>query len=233
MEENFIIIIYEKEVKLNQILKEQVSKLKSYQIYKVTDEKKLIELFESQIINVLILNLNELNENLKKIILDYRLNNRIENLICYYNRNNFYLNIKETEITVLEKPFKIISLVNKLEQLLDPKTYGNSNILLMNHIKFLPYEKVLINLKTKKNEHLTEKENKLLLYLHSNKNIEITKNDLLNSIWGVSESLNTHTLETHIYRLKQKINKLDPKLSFLLSNQKGLYVMQLKAVESL
>ena len=232
MEENFVIIIYEKEVKLNQILKEQVSKLKSYQIYKVTDEKKLIELFESQIINVLILNLNELNENLKKIILDYRLNNRIENLICYYNRNNFYLNIKETEITVLEKPFKIISLVNKLEQLLDPKTYGNSNILLMNHIKFLPYEKVLINLKTKKNEHLTEKENKLLFYLHSNKNIEITKNDLLNSIWGVSESLNTHTLETHIYRLKQKINKLDPKLSFLLSNQKGLYVMQLKAEES-
>ena len=75
--------------------------------------------------------------------------------------------------------------------------------------------------------------NKLLFYLHSNKNIEITKNDLLNSIWGVSESLNTHTLETHIYRLKQKINKLDPKLSFLLSNQKGLYVMQLKAEESL
>ena len=61
MEKNFIIIIYEKEIKLNQILKEQISKLKSYQICTVTDEKKLIELFESQIINVLILNLNELN----------------------------------------------------------------------------------------------------------------------------------------------------------------------------
>mgnify|MGYP000870247776 FL=1 len=231
VKENFIIIIYEKEIKLNQILKEQVSKLKSYQIYKVTDEKKLIELFESQIINVLILNLNELNENLKKIILDHRLNNRIENLICYYNRNNFYLNIKETEITVLEKPFKIKTLVNKLEQLLAPKSYENSNILLMNHIKFLPYEKVLINLKTNNNEHLTEKENKLLFYLHSNKNIEITKNHLLNSIWGVSESLNTHTLETHIYRLKQKINKLDPKVSMLLSNQNGLYVMKLKVEE--
>ena len=103
----------------------------------------------------------------------------------------------------------------------------------MEHIKFLPYEKVLINLKTKNKEHLTEKENKLLFYLHTNKNIEITKNDLLNSIWGVSESLNTHTLETHIYRLKQKINKLDPKLSFLLSNQNGLYVMKLTAEGSL
>jgi len=232
VEENYIIIIYEKEIKLNQILKEQVSKLKSYKIYDVTDQKKLIELFESKIINVLILNLNELNENLKKIILDHRLNKRIKNLLCYYNKNNFYLNIKETEITVLEKPFKIKALVNKLEQLLELKTYENSNILLINHIKFLPYEKVLINLKTKKNEHLTEKENKLLFYLHNNKNIEITKNDLLNSIWGVSESLNTHTLETHIYRLKQKINKLDPTLSFLLSNQNGLYVMKLKVEES-
>ena len=182
---------------------------------------------------MLILNLNELNENLKKIILDHRLNNRIKNLLCYYNKNNFYLNIKETKITVLEKPFKIKTLVNKLEQLLDPKTHENSNILLMNHIKFLPYEKILINIKTKNKEHLTEKENKLLFYLHTNKNIEITKNDLLNSIWGVSESLNTHTLETHIYRLKQKINRLDPKLSFLLSNQNGLYFMKLTAEGSL
>ena len=39
VKENFVIIIYEKEIKLNQILKEQVSKLKSYHIYKVTDEK--------------------------------------------------------------------------------------------------------------------------------------------------------------------------------------------------
>ena len=50
MEENYIIIIYEKEIKLNQILKEQVSRLKSYKIYDVTDQKKLIELFESKII---------------------------------------------------------------------------------------------------------------------------------------------------------------------------------------
>ncbi|MDC0969141.1 winged helix-turn-helix domain-containing protein [Alphaproteobacteria bacterium] len=232
MEEKINILIYEKEIKLNQILKEQVSKLKSYQIYKVTDEKKLIELFESQIINVLILNLNQLNENLKTIILDHRLNNTIKNLLCYYNKSNFYLNIKETEITVLEKPFKIKTLVNKLERLLDPKTYENSNVLLMNHIRFLPYEKVLINLKTKNKERLTEKENKLLLYLYNNKNIEITKNKLLNSIWGLSEGLNTHTLETHIYRLKQKINKLDPNLSFLLSNQNGLYLMELKVEES-
>jgi len=97
---------------------------------------------------------------------------------------------------------------------------------LMKDLKFLPFEKVLINLNTKHKEHLTEKENKLLLYLCNNKNIEITKNDLLSTIWGFSESINTHTLETHIYRLKQKLNKLEPKSSFLISNNNGIYSFQ-------
>ena len=54
----------------------------------------------------------------------------------------------------------------------------------------------------------------------------MTKNDLLSSIWGVSESINTHTLETHIYRLKKKLQKLDPASSFLLTNNNGLYSFQ-------
>ena len=232
MKEKNTILIYEKDLKLNQILKEQISKLNTGEVYNITDEKKLQNLLESIKVNILILNLNQLNENIKNIIENHKFNKSINNLLGYYNKNYPYSGINENEIKVLEKPFKIIDIVNKIENLLSPKTLDNSNILLMNHLKFLPYEKVLINLKTKNKEHLTEKENKLLFYLHSNKNIEITKNDLLNSIWGVSESLNTHTLETHIYRLKQKINKLDPTLSFLLSNQNGLYVMKLKVEES-
>ena len=102
----------------------------------------------------------------------------------------------------------------------------------MEHLKFLPYEKIIINLKTKNKEHLTEKENKLLFYLYSNKNIEITKNDLLNVIWGVSESINTHTLETHVYRLRQKLYKVAPEFSFLLSNENGSYTMRFKVNES-
>jgi DNA-binding response OmpR family regulator len=117
-------------------------------------------------------------------------------------------------------------LLKELEKLLSRKTYQNSDIFLMNDLKFLPYEKLLINLNSKNKEHLTEKENKLLLYFCSNKNIELTKKDLLSSIWGVSESINTHTLETHIYRLKQKLIKLEPKSSFLLLNNNGLYSFQ-------
>ena len=81
----------------------------------------------------------------------------------------------------------------------------------------------MFNPKTKNTIHLTEKENYLLNYLYNKRNFELTKNELLTDVWGVSNSINTHTLETHIYRLKQKLNKLEPKLSFSLINKNGLY----------
>lgn len=228
MKEKYSILIYEKNLKLNQILKEQISKLNNSEIYHVTDEKKLLSLLESIKVNILILNLNHLNENIKNIIENHKSNKTFNNLLGYYNKNYSFSVINQNEITVLEKPFKIIDIVNEIENLLNPKTLDNSNISLMNHLKFLPYEKALINLRTKNKEHLTEKENKLLLHFYMNKNIEITKNNLLNLIWGISENINTHTLETHIYRLKQKLNNVEPRLSFQLSNNNGLYAMQFK-----
>lgn len=226
MEEKSVIVIYEKEIKLNQILKEQLSIKDIYQIHEATDEKELIELIERLTINLLILNLNNTSEDFKHIFESYKLNNKVTKLLGYYDRSHSCLNLTEKQITLFEKPFKVSHLLNEVETLLSANTYQNSDIFLMKDLKFLPYEKVLINLNSKNKEHLTEKENKLLLYFCSNKNIELTKNDLLSSIWGVSESVNTHTLETHIYRLKQKLNKLEPKSSFLLSNNNGLYSFQ-------
>ena len=228
MKEKFILLIYEKELKLNQILKEQISKLNIYEIYEVTDEKKLSELLEQMNTSILVLNLNQLNESLKNIILNHEVNNRINKILGYYNKNNYNLSISEEKITLLEKPFKISHLIDELEKLSNFKIQEFPKTLLMEHLKFLPYEKIIINLKTKNKEHLTEKENKLLFYLYSNKNIEITKNDLLNVIWGVSESINTHTLETHVYRLRQKLYKVAPEFSFLLSNENGSYTMKFK-----
>ena len=229
MEEKINIVIYEKDIKLNQILKEQVCKLNNYEVYEIVDEKKLLDILELIKVHVLIFNLKGLNQNLKKIIENYNLSKRIYGLLGYYNKNDSDFRINDRNVILLEKPFKIIDLVKDLQKLLNTKVFDKYNILLMKHLKFLPHEKVLINLTSEQKEHLTEKENKLLYYLYNNKNTEIRKNDLLKAIWGVSEGLNTHTLETHIYRLKQKIYKIDPNISFKLLKQNGLYDMQLEA----
>jgi len=229
MEEKINIVIYEKDIKLNQILKEQVCKLNNYEVYEIVDEKKLLDILELIKVHVLIFNLKGLNKNLKKIIENYNLSKRIYGLVGYYNKNDSDFRLNDKNVILLEKPFKIIDLVKDLQKLLNTKVFDKYNILLMKHLKFLPHEKVLINLTSEQKEHLTEKENKLLYYLYNNKNTEIRKNDLLKAIWGVSEGLNTHTLETHIYRLKQKIYKIDPNISFKLLKQNGLYDMQLEA----
>ena len=96
----------------------------------------------------------------------------------------------------------------------------------MKNIEFSPNKKVLYNLKTKFKLHLTEKENSLLNYLYNNRHLKLTKNNLLKDIWGVKEVVNTHTLETHMYRLKQKLFKLEPNLSFFLINEDGLYSLK-------
>ena len=98
----------------------------------------------------------------------------------------------------------------------------------MNHIIFSPSKKIISNIETDITEHLTEKENNLLIYFFNKKNKELLKRDLLTNIWGVSNEINTHRLETHIYRLKQKLLKLESNLSFSLVNKNGLYCMKYK-----
>jgi len=226
MEKKINLLIYEKEIKLNLILKEQISKSGFFEAYAENKEKKVLELLKKIKFNLLIFNLNDLNPDLLDVLQNYNTNNKNSYILGYYNEDYSHLSINNKEIRTIKKPFKIMDLIKELHKLIKSNVSEKKDIFLMNHIKFIPFERILYNLKNNNKEHLTEKENQLLLYLYIRKNVEITKNDLLIKVWGLSESVNTHTLETHIYRLKQKLNKIEPNLSFSLSNQNGLYLMR-------
>lgn len=71
---------------------------------------------------------------------------------------------------------------------------------------------------------LTEKEQDILLYLHTNRAEAVTRQDLLNHVWGYVEGVETHTLETHIYRLRQKIENDPAAPNFLMTNDDGYYL---------
>ena len=75
------------------------------------------------------------------------------------------------------------------------------------------------NLKLK----LTEKEIEIILYLNDKKfkhNIE----DLQKNIWGYAANMETHTVETHIYRLRKKISDLFKDEKFILSDKNGYFI---------
>ena len=75
------------------------------------------------------------------------------------------------------------------------------------------------NLKLK----LTEKEIEIILYLN-NKKIKHDVADLQKNIWGYSTNMETHTVETHIYRLRKKISDLFKDEKFILSHKNGYFI---------
>jgi len=228
MEKRNSLLIYEKETKLNLILTEQISKLGICEIYPVSKEKKVEELLKKIKFNILILNLNDLNLELQDTFQNYHITNKNCDILGYYNEVYPFLSMNDAEIKTLKKPFKIVNFIKEIHKSIQSNISEKKDIFLMDHLKFIPIERVLHNLKNNNKEHLTEKENQLLFYFCIKKNVEITKNDLLTKVWGLSENVNTHTLETHIYRLKQKLNKIEPNLSFSLSNENGLYLLRFK-----
>jgi DNA-binding response OmpR family regulator len=69
---------------------------------------------------------------------------------------------------------------------------------------------------------LTEKECGIVRFLYHNRPNVVTRHDLLSQVWGYNTNVTTHTLETHIYRLRQKL-ELDPTSARLLVTESGGY----------
>jgi hypothetical protein len=73
------------------------------------------------------------------------------------------------------------------------------------------------------NLKLTEKEIEIIVYLNNTK-IKHNVADLQKNIWGYSANMETHTVETHIYRLRKKISDLFNDENFILSDQNGYFI---------
>jgi len=69
---------------------------------------------------------------------------------------------------------------------------------------------------------LTEKEVEILTYLYENKGKVVTREELLERVWNYAKDVETHTLETHIYRLRQKI-EIDPTSPKILKTKENGY----------
>ena len=225
LENKLSILIYEKEKNLNSILYEQILDTVDYEPYSVDDQMRLIELVNKKKFNICVLNIDDIVSKSHNFFVNLLDKNRNIHIIGYYDELINYHITDNLKIILLKKPFRLNLLLNKLDNIKLIKN-ENKKIILMKHIEYLPNKKVLNNLNSEITIHLTEKENSLLYYLYNNRHLKLTKNDLLNDIWGVKEVVNTHTLETHMYRLKQKLSKLERNLSFFLINEDGLYSLK-------
>ena len=119
------------------------------------------------------------------------------------------------------KPFRFAVLLSRIRAQLRTHEQSEDAVFSVGHYTFKPAQKMLIEGNGAK-VRLTEKETAIVKYLYRAEQKVIGRDELLEQVWGYNSGVTTHTLETHIYRLRQKIEK-DPSNARLLVTEGGGY----------
>lgn len=122
------------------------------------------------------------------------------------------------------KPFKFSVLLTRIRAHLRSHEQSEDALFRIGPYEFRPATKLLLDEQGRK-VRLTEKEASILKYLLRAGDKPVQRDELLREVWGYNANVSTHTLETHIYRLRQKI-EIDPQHAKLLLTDLGGYRLQ-------
>ena len=120
------------------------------------------------------------------------------------------------------KPFKLAVLLARLRAQLRQHEQSEDAVFTIGPYTFRPSAKMLTHGEDKKKVRLTEKETAILKFLYRSGNSVVGRDTLLGEVWGYNAGVTTHTLETHVYRLRQKI-ETDPSNAEILVTEPGGY----------
>ena len=120
------------------------------------------------------------------------------------------------------KPFKIGVLLARIRAHLRQHEASEDAAFVIGPYTFRPNMRTLRHNETKEEITLSEKENAILKYLYRAGDVVVGCDTLYSEIWDHSAALTTHTLQTHIYRLRQKIEE-DPANPKILVSELGGY----------
>ena len=150
---------------------------------------------------------------LKKIKIDFK------NIFFLCQKNN--KTDSDDSYNIIKYPIDIYNLIEKINiQLIKYKYSFQSKILVKKYS--LDLNSKIIS-KDKKKLKLTEREMEIIIFLNDSK-IPQKITNLQNKVWGYSSELETHTVETHVYRLRKKISDSFNDEQFLISTDDGYFI---------
>jgi DNA-binding response OmpR family regulator len=118
------------------------------------------------------------------------------------------------------KPFRLGVLMARLRAHLRQFELSDDAVFQIGPYSFKPAAKMLVRSDSRK-IHLTEKETSILKYLYRIGDQPVSREVLLDEVWGYNAGVTTHTLETHIYRLRQKIEPKPGETTLLVTEPGG------------
>jgi DNA-binding response OmpR family regulator len=120
------------------------------------------------------------------------------------------------------KPFRLGVLIARLRAQLRQFEQTEDAVFAIGPYSFRPGAKLLLDEAANRKIRLTEKETAILKYLYRAGDLVVGRETLLGEVWGYNAAVTTHTLETHVYRLRQKI-EADPSNARILVTEPGGY----------
>ncbi len=122
---------------------------------------------------------------------------------------------------IVYKPLILNNFLNLLQAGINIYENSSDGYLNFNQYELRPSKKEILNLRNGEVIKLTEKEVAIIKYLYKAKDKIVSKNELLQEVWGYSPEATTHTIETHIYRLRQKVEHEDMSAQIILTSDGG------------
>ncbi len=120
------------------------------------------------------------------------------------------------------KPFRLNVLLARVRAQLRQFANTEDAVFTIGPYSFQPANKMMVMGENEQKIRLTEKETAILKYLLRAGDAVVNRDTLLGEVWGYNANVTTHTLETHVYRLRQKIEP-DPSNASLLVTEPGGY----------
>jgi DNA-binding response OmpR family regulator len=126
---------------------------------------------------------------------------------------------------ILAKPIRLALLIDRIAALLAGLGTERGVDVAIGPYRFQPAAKLLTERATGREIRLTEKETEILLLLRAAGAEAISREAMLDAVWGYADGVNTHTLETHIYRLRRKIEPDAAASRILVTDPAGYRLM--------
>ena len=186
-----------------------------------------------------ILDLIEKANNTNALIVSIDILDKLDRKYLNFFRENekksiFLINKEDKKDILLEKqikpksiiniPLSISNIIQIIESLIREEANKMNDIIIGDFSLDVVGRKISLN---KINEKLTEKETEILWKLLNKIDHRIPQNELLKEVWGYDESIETRTLETHIYRIRKKLNSIGAK-DYKINNIDNSYILSLK-----
>ena len=122
----------------------------------------------------------------------------------------------------ITKPFRIGVLMARVRAHIREHEQSEYAVFTVGPYSFRPAAKLMLDEENKKKVRLTDKETAIIKYLFLAGERVVGRDTLLGEVWGYNAGVTTHTLETHVYRLRQKI-EADPSNAVLLVTEPSGY----------